>query len=57
MKVGFVGQVDEKSLRSFFDKTVESTTSENETEEELDTRFNSILIEWVMEITANENSS
>ncbi|HRT34447.1 MAG TPA: hypothetical protein P5023_08450 [Bacteroidales bacterium] len=57
MKVGFVGQVDEKNLRSFFDKTVESTTSENETEEELDTRFNSILIEWVMEITANENSS
>ena len=57
MKVGFVGQVDEKNLRSFFDKTVESTTSENETEEELDTRFNSILVEWVMEITANENSS
>lgn len=57
MKVGFVEQVDEKNLRSFFDKTVESTTSENETEEELDTRFNSILIEWVMEITANENSS
>ena len=57
MKVGFVGQVDEKNLRSFFDKTVESTTSENETTEELDTRFNSILIEWVMEITANENSS
>jgi len=57
MKVGFVGQVNEKNLRSFFDKTVESTTSENETEEELDTRFNSILIEWVMEITANENSS
>ena len=56
MKVGFVGQVNEKNLRSFFDKTVESTTSENETEEELDTRFNSILIEWVMEITANENS-
>jgi len=57
MKVGFIGRVDEKNLRSFFDKTVESTTSENETEEELDTRFNSILIEWVMEITANENSS
>lgn len=57
MKVGFIGQVDEKNLRSFFDKTVESTTSENETKEELDTRFNSILIEWVMEITANENSS
>lgn len=57
MKVGFVGQVNEKNLRSFFNKTVESTTSENETEEELDTRFNSILIEWVMEITANENSS
>jgi len=57
MKMGFIGQVDEKNLRSFFDKTVESTTSENETEEELDTRFNSILIEWVMEITANENSS
>ena len=57
MKVGFVGQVDEKNLRSFFNKTVESTTSENETDEELDTRFNSILIEWVMEITANENSS
>lgn len=57
MKVGFVGQVDEKNLRSFFNKTVESTTSENETEEELDTGFNSILIEWVMEITANENSS
>ncbi len=57
MKVGFVGQVDEKNLRSFFDKTVESTTSENETEEELDTRFNSILVERVMEITANENSS
>ncbi len=57
MKVGFVGQVDEKNLRSFFNKTVESTTSENETEEELDTRFNSILIEWVMEIIANENSS
>jgi hypothetical protein len=57
MKVGFVGQVNEKKLRSFFDKTVESTTSENESQEELDTRFNSILIEWVMEITANENSS
>lgn len=57
MKMGFIGQVDEKNLRSFFNKTVESTTSENETEEELDTRFNSILIEWVMEITANENSS
>lgn len=57
MKMGFIGQVDEKNLRSFFDKTVESTTSENETKEELDTRFNSILIEWVMEITANENSS
>lgn len=57
MKVGFVGQVNEKNLRSFFDKTVESTTSENETKEELDTRFNSILFEWVMEITANENSS
>lgn len=57
MKVGFVGQVNEKKLRSFFDKTVESTTSENESQEELDTRFNSILIEWVMEITTNENSS
>ncbi|OQB72331.1 MAG: hypothetical protein BWX92_03658 [Deltaproteobacteria bacterium ADurb.Bin135] len=57
MKVGFVGQVNEKNLRSFFDKTVESTTSGNETKEELDTRFNSILVEWVMEITANENSS
>jgi len=57
MKVGFVWQVDEKNLRSLFDKTVESTTSENESQEELDTRFNSILIEWVMEITANENSS
>lgn len=57
MKVGFVGQVNEKNLRSFFDKTVESTTSENETKEELDTRFNSILVERVMEITANENSS
>jgi hypothetical protein len=57
MKVGFVGQVNEKDLRSLFDKTVESTTSENESQEELDTRFNSILIEWVMEITANENSS
>lgn len=57
MKVGFVGQVNEKDLRSLFDKTVESTTSENESQGELDTRFNSILIEWVMEITANENSS
>ncbi len=57
MKVGSVGQVNEKDLRSLFDKTVESTTSENESQEELDTRFNSILIEWVMEITANENSS
>lgn len=57
MKVGFVGQVNEKDLRSLFDKTVESTTSENESQEELDTRFNSILVEWVMEITANENSS
>jgi len=57
MKVGFVGQVNEKDMRSFFNKTVESTTSENESQEELDTRFNSILIEGVMEITANENSS
>lgn len=55
--MGFVGQVNEREMRSFFDKTVESTTSENESQEELDTRFNSILIEWVMEITANENSS
>ena len=57
MKVGFVGQVNEKDMRSFFNKTVESTTSGNESQEELDTRFDSILIEWVMEITANENSS
>ena len=57
MKVGFVGQVNEKNLRSLFNKTVESTTSGNETKEELDTRFNSILVEWVMEITANGNSS
>jgi hypothetical protein len=43
MKVGFVGQVNEKNLRSFFDKTVESTTSENETKQEIDMKLSDLL--------------
>lgn len=48
MKVGFVGRVDEKDMRRFFDLVSESTT-ETETEEEKEKRFESILIDWINE--------
>lgn len=48
MKVGFVGRVDKKDMRRFFDLVSESTT-ETETEEEKEKRFESILIDWINE--------
>lgn len=56
MKVGFVGQVNTEDMRLFFHKAAQSTV-ENETPEELEMRFNSILSEWAMELIANENPS
>lgn len=56
MKMGFTGQVNTEDMRLFFHKTAQSTV-ENETPEELEMRFNSILSECAMELISNENSS